>query len=275
MGRTISRVVAGLAVVSTLAVAQPPIPERPDGLTIRNESYRPLLRRSDGQGEPWLGVSVHKPSRALYERLEKIPKAVGFVVNKVAPEGPAAEAGLRQADFLWKFNDQILVNEAQFLVLLHLHNAGDTVRMTYQRDGENHEVDVVLTTPPSSDQGREEADLAVMSDPPIPGFPSQFVDLLRQSAEIKDPSGVIVRLERERSGEGFRWQQIDASGRVTLQGPVLGVDSIPEGTDTALAKKLRALIRAYEDAELRAKTGVRSSRVRRVPKDEPSEARNP
>ena len=109
----------------------------------------------------------------------------------------------------------------------------------------------------------------------MPGVPSQFVNLLRQSAAIKDSNGVTVRLERDPDGEGYHFQQIDENGEVTLQGPVSDLDHVPDGTDEELAKKLRALIRAYEDAEQRARTGVRSSRVRRVPEPEPAKVRKP
>ncbi|NIP97640.1 MAG: hypothetical protein GWO24_31090, partial [Akkermansiaceae bacterium] len=117
---------------------------------------------------------------------------------------------------------------------------------------------------PGSETGREEADVAVLSAPTVPGLPKQVIDVFRQEASIMGEDNVTVRLERK--GEGFHWQQLDGEGKLMLEGPVNGVDDIPEGANEGLASKLRALIRAFEDAEKRARSGVSSPRVRRVPR---------
>jgi hypothetical protein len=251
---------------TALAPAQGPVSSAEQ--LVRSEAPSSEIERERDVREPWLGVSIHKPTDALYERLTSVPRSVGFVVHRVTEGGPAGEAGLRQADFLWKLEDQFLVNEAQLVVLLQQRKVGDTVSLTYQRDGENHEAKVVLRERPTEEMGRKEADIAMMNEPPVPGLPNQVVDILRQVAEIKGVGGSTVRLERQ--GEVFHWQQLDSIGAVIQEGDVKGVEDIrfPPGTNEDLAKKLRAMIRAFEDSERRAKSGVRSPRVRRVPTED-------
>ncbi len=270
MGRGLTRSVAGWILALSAVCGEPQsIAEEGEPQSIAEDvpvldgSGSSLLRREEG-AEPWLGVSVHKPEKERDIRMEGVPAGVGFVVHRVAEGGPAARAGLQQDDVLWKLGDQMLVNEAQFLVLLHLHEVGERVTLTYQRGRENHELEVVLGERPGSETGREEADVAVLSAPTVPGLPKQVIDVFRQEASIMGEDNVTVRLERK--GEGFHWQQLDGEGKLMLEGPVNGVDDIPEGANEGLASKLRALIRAFEDAEKRARSGVSSPRVRRVPR---------
>ncbi len=69
-----------------------------------------------------------------------------------------------------------------------------------------------------------------------------------------------------REDSGFHWDQIDAAGVVILEGEVQGVHDLhfPGGTNVKLSQMLRVLIRAVEDSEKRARTGVRPPRVRQV-----------
>ena len=258
--------------MATGLYGEPPKPT--DAGLIFSETGSSVLSPAGGT-EPWLGVSVQKPSEKLYALLEEIPPGVGFVVHGVAEDGPAAKAGLRQYDFLWKFGDQVLVNEAQFLVLLHLHKVGESVELTFQRDLKNHEVEAVLAERPATGIEPQGTEVAVMNEPPVPGLAKQMIDTLRQVASIKGEDDVTVRLERQ--GEGFHWQQIDSEEAIIQEGDLKGVHDIrfPAGTNMELAKKLRALIRACEDAEKWAERGGRPSRVRRLPVNQRKKLPNP
>lgn len=209
--------------------------------------------------EPWLGVSVTKAPASLHAQLEGVPAGIGFIVDRVTEEGPAAAAGLQQYDFLWKLDDQLLINESQMLVLLNLHKVGDTVKLTFQRSGKDVETEAVLVARPEHEKGRLDADRVVMA-PPIPGLPMQVVNLGRRVAEIRDADG-LVRIER--AGEQFGWEQRDLEGDLLQQGQVAGEEAMPEDLDPLLAGKLGALIRSLKHAEDRAARGPRH-RVRRV-----------
>ena len=76
----------------------------------------------------WLGIEVSKPSPAVHAQLKGVPPGVGFVIDEVIVPSPAAEAGLRNYDFVWKMDEQLLINTAQFWTLLNLREAGDRVQ---------------------------------------------------------------------------------------------------------------------------------------------------
>lgn len=264
--------VLGLFCVAGAIDAQPPLP---GGARLVVSENRSRLIPPQRGGEPWLGISVHKASEAVGATLDDVPEGVGFVVSDVVPGGPADQGGLRQYDILWMLDEQVLVNEAQFLVLLHLHKVGETVRLTYHRGDEKRVAQVTLSERPSGETGRPQAEVLIMKGPPMPGLPHQLVEKLRQVASIKGPDGVLVRLERK--GEVFQWTQLDSEGDILRRGELVGPldPRIPVPGNGKLAQKLRALIRAVEDSENRARTGERHPRVRRVPAKDLSQGPNP
>ena len=223
-----------------------------------------LLPRDQSKKGPWLGVSVQKPGSAMEGRSGGVPKGVGFVVREVAGDSPAARAGLRDHDVLWKLNEQLLINEAQFLVLLHHHRVGDTVRLVYMREGGSHEVEVTLGERPVHRKGRKQADTRVTAGPPLPGMTEQYLQSIRQEASLRLGDGSIVRLRRK--GPVYHWVHSGNQGSSIAEGTLSGLDDPGLGKLTGkLNTTLRALIRVFDNAELRA--GARATapaRVRRV-----------
>ena len=68
----------------------------------------------------------------------------GLLVTDVQPRGPAETAGLAAGDVITEINGDAAQNAEQ-LVLATLRGApGDTVRLTYLRDGTSHTADVIL-----------------------------------------------------------------------------------------------------------------------------------
>ena len=134
-------VAVGLVVAAGVLPAERPL--RSEGETLVVTLQRPQ------SGEPWLGISVHKPTEAIFSSRRGVPKGVGFVIQSVSPEGPAAKAGLKKLDFLWMVDNQLVVNEAQFLVLLPLPQVGASVNLPFPRSEENHEVSPTLFDQPT------------------------------------------------------------------------------------------------------------------------------
>lgn len=269
--------VIGILSVGTLAVlwANAPKKVEPSGgasfpfkALVPTEKRKPFLRPR--QGEPWLGISVRK--RGTKEQradVEVIPPGVGFILHDVVENGPAAQAGLQKGDVIWKFNDQLLVNEAQFLVLLNHYDVGESVGLTCRREGEPMEVRVALGARPATENGRQQAEVLLKADTVPAGLPQEFVEFLRQEFSIEGEGGVKVVLSR--SGELFHWQQLDHKGLVIQEGDLKDAEDIrfPAGSNVELSKRLRLLIRAYEDSQKRSRTGQRSARVRRRPVPSP------
>ncbi|QOV88361.1 PDZ domain-containing protein [Humisphaera borealis] len=91
----------------------------------------------------YLGVSTSTASKALRHQVE-LPNGVGLVVDTVAPDSPAAAAGLKQHDLLHKLNDQLLVNPQQLAVLVRTQKAGDSIKLTVIRAGKPVELTAKL-----------------------------------------------------------------------------------------------------------------------------------
>jgi membrane-associated protease RseP (regulator of RpoE activity) len=96
----------------------------------------------------WLGLSTEEASDALIAQLGLDP-AVGLVVTYVAPESPAAQAGLQKHDVLVEFDGQALALPAQLRKLVQSRQIGDTFKLAYHRAGKKHSTSVTLgkTTP--------------------------------------------------------------------------------------------------------------------------------
>lgn len=92
---------------------------------------------------PWLGVSTEEAAEALISQLGLDP-GVGLVVNYVAADSPAAQAGLQKNDVLTEFAGQALVHPAQLRKLVQVRQVGDTVPVAFYRAGKKQSVTVTL-----------------------------------------------------------------------------------------------------------------------------------
>jgi len=91
----------------------------------------------------WLGVSTSEASETLASQLDLEPGA-GLVITYVAPESPAAKAGLRKNDVLVQFEDQALVHPAQLRKLVRVRKSGDVVKLGFYRAGKRQNISVTL-----------------------------------------------------------------------------------------------------------------------------------
>ncbi|WP_030905763.1 S1C family serine protease [Streptomyces sp. NRRL F-5126] len=62
----------------------------------------------------------------------------------VTPGGPAAKAGLRSGDVITKFDGTAIDSGPTLISEIWTHKPGDQVKLTYQRDGQSHTVQVTL-----------------------------------------------------------------------------------------------------------------------------------
>jgi hypothetical protein len=91
----------------------------------------------------WLGVATEEPSEALGSQLG-LPPGEGLLVTYVAPEGPAARAGLKKNDVLVRLDDQILLLPTQLRKLVQMRKEGDKVELRYYRGGKKESLGVPL-----------------------------------------------------------------------------------------------------------------------------------
>lgn len=265
---------AAAALVASVLIGGVPVSLRAQAPVLIPEGERvvppaPPAMQDAPDGEPWLGVTVSKPSAALYAQVSQVPEGVGFLVDGIAPDGPAERAGLARYDFLWKLDDQLLVNESQFLTLLALQEVGRKVRLTYYRGGKNHEAEAILAARPAAEQGNTTADLAVLS-PPGSNLPVRILNVAEKVAILKDEEGAV---KIQKLGAGYEWILEDTDGNETSRGVIEGAapEQIPPTVNEPLRSKLSALVRSFEAVEARERMPhVRPPRIRRVPVPDPA-----
>ncbi len=62
----------------------------------------------------------------------------------ITPGGPADKAGLKPGDLITKLDDAVIDSGPTLIGEIWNHKPGDTVKLTYQRDGKERTADVVL-----------------------------------------------------------------------------------------------------------------------------------
>lgn len=90
-----------------------------------------------------LGVSSQETSEAVAAQLGLAPGA-GLLVPYIAPNSPAAKAGLQKNDVLVEFEGQMLVHPVQLRKLVQMHKAGDSVKLEFYRGGKKQNVTATL-----------------------------------------------------------------------------------------------------------------------------------
>ncbi len=226
------------------AFAQPPVPSAP-----------PTAVKSP-QNQVHMGISVVKPGVGVYAQLPDLPKGCGFILQSVIAHGPAAKAGLKSMDIIWKLDGQLLINESQMLVLLSLKKPGDQMKVSYFRSGQSKILDVTLDA--RGDLPPHPGELAIT--PPTAGAPTMPMRIISyedRSASISDKTGIATLTYRE----GKPWLHVENSkGEETFNGYVSessGVAMVP----AIWRSRLPVLQRSLEESIRLRKL----PRVRRVP----------
>ncbi len=110
---------------------------------VKIESIEPARASDTAQEVTWLGVSTEEASEALASQLGLKP-GQGLVVVFVAPDSPAAKAGIQKYDVIEEFGDQMLVGPEQLRKLVQMQKEGDTIKLTVHRAGKKQTVSVTL-----------------------------------------------------------------------------------------------------------------------------------
>ncbi len=84
---------------------------------------------------PYLGISVDE---------DKFDAGDGAHVGLVAPDGAAAEIGLKKGDIITKINDANITSWSELQGTVASYDAGDKVKITYKRDGKDYTATATL-----------------------------------------------------------------------------------------------------------------------------------
>ena len=215
-------------------------------------------------GPAWLGCSVRKPDPATAAQLAALPPGIGFVIQGVAPGGPAEGAELKSKDVLWKFGDQMLVNQGQLATLLSLQRPGDEVKLAIFRDGKPAEIKVTLGETPTDRKefSRDMIDATILSDE---GSPMKIVNILDRTASFSNADGdALIR----REGEGYKVLITGPDKKVIFDG-TLATDGKLDGIPPEWHRRVCVLRRSLDHALENRIVPVRAPRPRVVPPPTP------
>jgi hypothetical protein len=91
----------------------------------------------------WLGVSTEEVTEVLSAQLG-FKSGEGLVVVFVAPDSPAARAGIEKHDVLVELGDQLLVHPEQLRKMIRARKEGDTVQLGFYRHGKKQTASATL-----------------------------------------------------------------------------------------------------------------------------------
>jgi C-terminal processing protease CtpA/Prc len=106
------------------------------------------------QDGPWLGLRVKETPAALRDQLD-LAEDEGVLVDVVAPDGPAAKAGLKVNDLLLKLAERKLGTPQDLRDALKAHQAGDTVAIEVLSKGKRSTVEVTLGERPANEGAQD------------------------------------------------------------------------------------------------------------------------
>ena len=218
------------------------------------------VRRCDAP-RAWLGLHVIKPDDSTSAQLPQLPPGIGFVIHSLDAGGPAASAGLREFDVLWKLGDQMLVNEGQMAALLRLCQPGDEVTLSGFRAGKALEITVKLGEAPAAVPGvpGEWLDAAVLPGE-APG-PMRVVNVTEKLASYANEEG---RAEVRREGSLYQVNITAPDGQTLYQGE-LPADGSLAAVPQPWQRRVAALRRGLDHALDSRLMPIRQPRPRVVP----------
>lgn len=93
-------------------------PSRPESADTSDRGSRRSAEASRPEGADfWLGLNLYPAQGVIRDQL-KLPEGQGLAVEFIAPEGPAAKAGVQKSDILLSGNDKPLGNLRQLVEVL-------------------------------------------------------------------------------------------------------------------------------------------------------------
>jgi hypothetical protein len=181
------------------------------------EAPQATKARQAGKKETWIGLGL---GGAINEELRAqlpLQPGEGVRVAHVAPDSPAAKAGIAVHDILVRLDDQVLLAPEQFKKLIAMRKVGDTAKITYLRKGERKETDVILAEHEAEPEGSSPDVLRLLTDAERTGAGAYAEKVQERLRELREKAGPLREKLKEAKSR-FPGVVIDK------QAFVLGVD---------------------------------------------------
>ena len=124
------------------------------GFSIPSNTVQAIIKELMEKGyvaRPYLGVTIFDPGTAArYGYQLNIDK--GVYVFRLTLGGPADKAGLQRGDIILKMGDKEVNSVSELRRQVGEHKVGDSVKITFDRNGTTHTVDIVLEEMPQEDR---------------------------------------------------------------------------------------------------------------------------
>jgi S1-C subfamily serine protease len=104
------------------------------------------LLRTGHARHAYLGLQLGELTPEIAAALQR---TTGALVLDVVAGGPAARAGLQPGDVIVRFDDTRIATVEDVLAALRGHQPGDTVTLTYDRNGKQAQAAVTLSERPA------------------------------------------------------------------------------------------------------------------------------
>ncbi len=102
-----------------------------------------LIKDGYVHGRPSIGISIVEITPQI-SYLYNLPVSYGLFVNDVIEGGSAAFAGIEVGDIVIAFNGEKVTTAAEFINKRNTFKAGDTIKLTINREGKEKTLDVKL-----------------------------------------------------------------------------------------------------------------------------------
>jgi len=110
--------------------------------------YAEIIETGESVKRPYVGISMLDitDSYYLWQAGITIPDGVktGVAILEVVSSSPAENAGLKKGDIITKLENEKIESVAELRYELYKHNPGETIKITYNRNGKEHTSQITL-----------------------------------------------------------------------------------------------------------------------------------
>ena len=117
----------------------------------------------------YLGVQLQDIDRTLAEAY-KLSKPEGALITQVAPNSPAARAGLKAGDVILQFNGEAIKETAQLLNLLNRTTPQQAIQLNILRNDKRQNISATLTAAPDSTPATNQKITTTQNKGPVLGI---------------------------------------------------------------------------------------------------------
>ena len=150
----------------------------------------PDLTTKGRYARSWIGIRIQPLTPELAQTFG-LKRPVGALVAQVVPNGPAAEANIKEGDVVLQFDGKDLRNASDLPLFASMAGVGKTVTLNVWRDGREMAVKVHLTEYPD-----EPSEVAAETSGGAGALGMSIGDLtpaLRRDLGLEQATGVVVR----------------------------------------------------------------------------------